>query len=123
MLVPRSQRGRRHWLVVRRPEPPHEWSIPGGHIEVGESPAAAALRELKEETAVQAVGLVPVGIMREGDAPIYVFIAPRSRGRGSPAEGLPVSWMTWPAIRAQAQNYGWSLDAISQTLRARGVGL
>lgn len=29
------------------------WSLPGGHIEPGESPAAAALRELAEETALR----------------------------------------------------------------------
>jgi len=31
---------------------PGEWEIPGGKIEIGESPAAAAARELLEETGV-----------------------------------------------------------------------
>jgi 8-oxo-dGTP diphosphatase len=38
------------------------WSLPGGHIEPGETAAAAALREVKEETGVVAelVGLADV---------------------------------------------------------------
>lgn len=30
------------------------WVLPGGHLETGESPAEAALREVQEETGVQA---------------------------------------------------------------------
>lgn len=41
-------------LCVKRGVPPGvgEWTIPGGHMEVGEQPAAAAARELEEETGV-----------------------------------------------------------------------
>ncbi len=43
-------------LLVRRATPPRqgEWSIPGGRIEPGETARAAALRELKEETGIEA---------------------------------------------------------------------
>ncbi len=51
-------------LLIRRGAPPREgqWSIPGGRIEAGETAAAAALRELREETGVEAelLGLVDV---------------------------------------------------------------
>lgn len=51
-------------LLVRRGNPPRagEWSIPGGRIEPGEKAADAALRELTEETGVDAVlcGLIDV---------------------------------------------------------------
>jgi 8-oxo-dGTP diphosphatase len=38
------------------------WSLPGGHIEPGEAARAAALREIQEETAVEAalVGLLDI---------------------------------------------------------------
>lgn len=51
-------------LLIRRGAPPRlgEWSLPGGRIEPGESVRAAALRELREETGVEArlIGLIDV---------------------------------------------------------------
>ncbi|MEO1659950.1 MAG: NUDIX hydrolase [Pseudomonadota bacterium] len=51
-------------LLIRRGTPPRQgqWSLPGGRVEPGESVRAAALRELKEETDVEAdlVGLIDV---------------------------------------------------------------
>ena len=51
-------------LLIRRGTPPKrgEWSIPGGRIEPGERARDAALRELQEETGVEAdlVGLIDV---------------------------------------------------------------
>lgn len=48
-------------LVVHRPEYA-DWSLPKGHIDAGEGPAAAALREVLEETGVQARIVAPAGI-------------------------------------------------------------
>jgi 8-oxo-dGTP diphosphatase len=51
-------------LLIRRGTPPrlNQWSIPGGRLEWGETLAVAALRELKEETGVEAelLGLLDV---------------------------------------------------------------
>lgn len=51
-------------LLIRRGRPPREgeWSLPGGRIEPGEGAKQAALRELSEETGVQAdlIGLIDV---------------------------------------------------------------
>lgn len=51
-------------LLIRRGTPPKrgEWSIPGGRVEPGETVKQAALRELMEETAVEAElgGLIDV---------------------------------------------------------------
>lgn len=51
-------------LLIRRAKPPRlgEWSLPGGRLEWGETVAGAALRELREETGVEArlAGLIDV---------------------------------------------------------------
>lgn len=47
-------------LLIERAKPPFMgvWSLPGGHIEPGEQPAATARREVAEETAVAVADLV-----------------------------------------------------------------
>ena len=51
-------------LLIRRGTPPRvgEWSLPGGRIEPGEGVRNAALRELHQETGVEAhlIGLIDV---------------------------------------------------------------
>lgn len=51
-------------LLIRRGRPPRQgdWSLPGGRIEPGERAIDAALRELREETGVEAeiTGLLDV---------------------------------------------------------------
>ncbi|MGR4866661.1 NUDIX hydrolase [Caulobacter sp. LARHSG274] len=51
-------------LLIKRGTPPRlgQWSLPGGRLEWGETTAVAALRELREETGVEAqlLGLVDV---------------------------------------------------------------
>lgn len=51
-------------LLIRRGQPPRQgdWSLPGGRIEPGERAMDAALRELREETGVEAeiTGLIDV---------------------------------------------------------------
>ena len=59
-------------LLVKRAKPPitWQWSIPGGGQELGETTREAALRELKEETGVEAelIGLIDViDTVREDD--------------------------------------------------------
>lgn len=59
-------------LIGRRGKSPRQdvWSLPGGHIEPGETAAAAALREVREETGIEAriMGLVDINdVIIRGD--------------------------------------------------------
>ena len=65
-------------LIAERAKGPMSgvWSLPGGHVEAGETTRVAALRELREETAVEATldGLVDVVdvIRHDGDGNLAV---------------------------------------------------
>lgn len=39
------------------------WSLPKGHVEAGETPAAAAVREVAEETGITGRVLAPLGVI------------------------------------------------------------
>jgi 8-oxo-dGTP diphosphatase len=73
----------REVLLIQRGRPPLKgaWSLPGGRIEWGERAADAALRELREETGVEAqlLGLLDVvdGLFSGADGAIaahYVLV-------------------------------------------------
>jgi 8-oxo-dGTP pyrophosphatase MutT (NUDIX family) len=51
----------RQYLLVRARDPAGAWVFPKGHIEVGESPEQAALREVAEEAGVRATIVADLG--------------------------------------------------------------
>lgn len=55
-------------LLVRRRNDPGQglWSVPGGHVEPGESDAEAVVREMYEETGLTVVPGALVGRVRRG---------------------------------------------------------
>ncbi|MFD9061425.1 NUDIX domain-containing protein [Kitasatospora purpeofusca] len=58
-------------LLIRCGWPPHQGllALPGGHVDIGETSRAAAVRELHEETGVlvDAADLTPIGVYDEPD--------------------------------------------------------
>ena len=63
----RNSRNKLSVLLVRRGEHPFAdaWALPGGFLRPGETIEACALREIKEETNVTPVSLMPVGVFSE----------------------------------------------------------
>ncbi|MFC0866317.1 NUDIX domain-containing protein [Sphaerimonospora cavernae] len=55
IITATDENGRR-WLVMVERRDGHGWAIPGGCVEPGEDPGAAAVRELEEETGLDLDG-------------------------------------------------------------------
>jgi ADP-ribose pyrophosphatase YjhB (NUDIX family) len=61
-------------LLIQRGHEPHagRWSLPGGRIEVGESPEQAVAREVREETGLEVLPGRPVGrVTIPGDGVVF----------------------------------------------------
>ena len=84
-------------LIGRRGKSPRQdvWSLPGGHIEAGETAAAAARREVMEETGIdcEILGLVDTNdvVVRDADGALvahYLLVIHFGRWlSGSPVAG------------------------------------
>ena len=103
-------------LAVSRPASEGgEMSIPGGHVEAGETPMQAAVRELKEETGIEAKDLVPVSELKSPvGSPVHVFRAGSFSGTASALEpNTEVGWLRPLALMRQAKRFGESLKTLS----------
>ena len=102
-------------LLIRRGKPPREgqWSIPGGRMEWGETVADAALRELREETVVEAelLGLIEVldHISEHGHMVLIDFAARWMSGE--PVAGDDAADAAFVEIEEACARVGWSETA------------
>ncbi len=107
-------------LVIRHAR--GEWIMPKGHLEPGEEPEQAALREVREETGLEVRVVAPLGetsyaYRRKGEQALrpkrviwYLMrpLTPRDRLRLAPEEGLQeAEWLGWEEAR---ERLTWSGD-------------
>ena len=62
-VVFRQSTTRMEYLLVRAKKPPEAWVFPKGHIEEGETPERAAVREVLEEAGVRAAIVSSLGVL------------------------------------------------------------
>ncbi|MFW6094117.1 MAG: NUDIX hydrolase [Pseudomonadota bacterium] len=100
------------------------WGLPGGQVERGESPRAAAARELNEELRLRDPKLEEVGAYRYKGALHMVYAAPLAGDVHDfdTVELLDIGWFTEPAVArlgAEARLHArYEIDAIRR-LRAQ----
>jgi 8-oxo-dGTP diphosphatase len=92
------RRGER-WFLQRRatanPVLPGLWEFPGGKVEGGETPAAALVRELREEVGLVLESAQPLVVV-DGPVRLHPFLVAAS---GDPSTDLAWGWFTLEEMR------------------------
>jgi len=94
-VVARTVNGEREYLLVGARRSPREWVLPKGHIERGETPEEAAVREVQEEAGVRAA---VVARAAESEYAVgkervrVVFFLMRYQGEASRQEDRALAW-------------------------------
>ena len=77
-------------VLIRRKTPPHDWALPGGFVDYGESLEQAAVREAREETSLDVQLISQLGAYSEPDRDPRqhtISIVFRAKARGVPRAG------------------------------------
>lgn len=93
------------FLLVKRKNPPHGWALPGGLVDLGETVETAVVRELREETCLDAVDIKFMTIMSNPtrdprfQAVSAVFIINAFTGEAKAADDAKeVGWYSYDTI-------------------------
>jgi diadenosine hexaphosphate hydrolase (ATP-forming) len=94
-VVVRIIGAKREYLLVEARRRPGEWVLPKGHIEPGEIPEAAAVREVEEEAGVRAEVVARVGESEyalDGQPVRVIFFLMRYQGETGRGEDRACTW-------------------------------
>jgi len=90
-----------HLLLVKARDKEH-WQLPGGRLEPGESSADALIREVQEETGLDAAPRRLTGTYRREDGTVARIYETRARGSLSAPRGEIVALRWVPVSEAKA---------------------
>jgi 8-oxo-dGTP pyrophosphatase MutT (NUDIX family) len=94
-VVARTVDGEREYLLVEARRSRGEWVLPKGHIEPGETPEAAAVREVQEEAGVRAAVVARAGESKyavDGQPVRTIFFLMRYEGEARRQEDRARAW-------------------------------
>lgn len=94
-VVARTVSGGREYLLVEARRSRGQWVLPKGHIEPGETPEAAAAREVQEEAGVRAEVIARAGESEydaDGEPVRVVFFLMRYLGDAAHQEERALAW-------------------------------
>lgn len=128
-VVMRRIDGRVHILLIR--DPYQNWGLPKGHVEEGEEPRDAALREVREETGLQELKLGPVlgtidWFFRLDRQLVHkfctFFVMGSARGAPVPETGEGITDCVWvPATEAAGRiTYENAREVVTEAVRRLG---
>jgi 8-oxo-dGTP pyrophosphatase MutT (NUDIX family) len=101
-------------LLLVRDRGYHQFSLPGGGVNEGETPEAAVARELREETGLEALSIAPLPGCRTSDIyNTYFVFEVRAEGalRVDPKELSAAQW--WDG-RARVPLFGYVAHVLAQ---------
>ncbi len=123
-VVYRLERGVARFLLVTARHRRDEWLFPKGHIEAGETPEQAAVREVQEEAGVGAAIVAPLEDVRlhlSGVDQLIRFFLMEAGETGSPGEGRHAVWLDADAacdrltFRESRESLRKAVDAMKST--------
>jgi 8-oxo-dGTP pyrophosphatase MutT (NUDIX family) len=94
-VVARTVNGQQEYLLVEASRSRGIWVLPKGHIEAGETPEAAAVREVQEEAGVRAAVVARAGEIEfamDGKRVRTVFFLMRYEGDAGRTEQRALAW-------------------------------